>query len=144
MLFVTKHIKLHQGWKRIKTVKSDKTVLYHKFFLPTDSSAKNYIDETIRLMNELLQNSPMKDIFLKTNMLILNLAERRLDLWNRGEHNDLFLEEEATQMLLKSIKKSSSIAEISKKVKDQMPKGNLDAAIHLLTYGKWKIVSQLV
>ena len=130
----------------------DKVVFWRKnlFLLPTGSAGKKYIEETTRLMNEWLQDSPMKDICFKAIMLMPNLLlqkpsrnskskdhllalERRLELWKRGELHELFFEGETIQASLKSIKKISSISEISKKFKEQMSKGNINAALNLLT-----------
>lgn len=50
----------------------DKIVSWRKnhFLLPIGSTMKKYMDETIRLMNERLQDSPVKDICFKANMSI--------------------------------------------------------------------------
>ena len=68
--------------------------------------------------NLLLQN-PFKTSKSKEHQLSL---ERRVDLWKNGEFE-----------LLKSIQKSSTIAEILKKFKQLMQKGNIIAELNLLT-----------
>ena len=42
------------------------------FLLPLGKAGKQYIDETTKLMNEWLQESPLKDIAFKTIMIIPN------------------------------------------------------------------------
>ena len=59
--------------------------------------------------------------------------ERRLELWHKGEFEELFFEGKAIQASLKIIQKPSSITEISNKFKQYMAKGNISAALHLLT-----------
>ena len=90
------------------------------------------MDETRRLMNEWLQDSPMKEICFKAITLMPNLLlqkpstnfksknhlpvlERIFELWKKGELEDLFLEGEIIQALLIGLRKPSSIAGISKK-----------------------------
>ena len=51
-------------------------VIYQKknlFLLPSGKGGKQYIDETTKLMNEWLQESPLKDIAFKVIMVMPNL-----------------------------------------------------------------------
>ena len=51
-------------------------VVYWKknmFLLPSGRAGKRYVDETTRLMNEWLHDSPMKDIVFKAIMIMPNL-----------------------------------------------------------------------
>ena len=53
-----------------------KQVVYWKknlFLLPSGKAGKQYIDETTKLMNEWLQESPLKDIAFKAIMIMPNL-----------------------------------------------------------------------
>ena len=59
--------------------------------------------------------------------------ERRLDLWQNGEIEELLFEGETIQKLLMSVKKPSTIADISRKFKQLMQKGDISAALNLLT-----------
>ena len=71
-------------------------------------------------MPNLLLQKPSKISKLKEHQLSL---ERRLELWKNGESEEL----------LKSIQKTSTIAEISRKFKQLMQKGNINEELNLLT-----------
>ena len=81
------------------------------FLLSSGRAGKRYVDETTRLMNEWLHDSPMKDIAFKSIMIIPNLLlqipstktkskdhlkalERRIELWISGELMELLYEAE--------------------------------------------------
>ena len=134
----------------------DKKVFWRKnlFLLSTGSASKKCMDETTRLTHEWLQYLPMKDICFEAIMLIANLLlqkpprnsqskdhlsalECRFELWKKGELEDLLLERETIQASLKSLRKPSSVAEISKKYlkkfKDHMSRSNVNIAMNLAT-----------
>ena len=61
------------------------------------------------LMPNLLLQKPSKNSKLKDHQLAL---ERRLELWHKGEFEELYFEGETIQASLKTIQKPSSIANI--------------------------------
>lgn len=120
------------------------------FLLPSGKAGKQYIDETTRLMNEWLQESPMKDIAFKAIMIMPNLLlqkpsknskakdhlkalERRLQSWTSGDLLELLKEAETIQKSLTSKKSATSIADISKRFSQEMKKGNVNSAMKILT-----------
>ena len=91
------------------------------FLLPSGKAGKQYIDETTKLMNEWLQESPLKDIAFKAIMIMPNLLlqkpsknskakdhlkalERRLESWISGDLLELSKEAETIQKRLRSKK----------------------------------------
>ena len=82
------------------------------------------------IMPNLLLQKPSKTSKSKENQLSL---ERRLDLGQNGEFEELLFEGEIIQKLLTSVQKPSAIAEISRKFKQLMQKGNISAALILVT-----------
>ena len=109
-----------------------------------------YIDETTRLLNEWLHDSPLKDVAFKAIMVMPSLLlqkpsknskskdhlislERRIDLWKTGDLEELLKEGEAIQNNLKTINSNKTIAQISKEFATKMQKGNVNGAIKLLT-----------
>ena len=120
------------------------------FLLPSGSCGERDIEETTRLLNEWTHDSPLNGISHKAVMLMPNLLlqkpsknskskdhelalERRLELWHKGEFEELYFEGETVQVSLKTIRKPSSNEEISKKFKQYMAKGNTNSALNLLT-----------
>ena len=59
--------------------------------------------------------------------------ERLLDLWKNFEFEGLLFEGKTIQKLLTTVQKPSTIAEISRKFKLLVQKGNINAALNLLT-----------
>ena len=117
------------------------------FLLPSGQAGKRYVDETTRLMNEWLHDSPMKDVAFKAIMIMPNLLlqkpskkskskdhlkalERRITLWTSGELMELLYEAETS---LKSTNRPKTIAELSKKFIREMQNGNVNGAMKLLT-----------
>ena len=130
----------------------EKVVYWKKnmFLLPSGRAGKQYVDETTRLMNEWLHDSPMKDIAFKAIMIMPNLLlqkpskkskskdhlkalERRIELWTSGELMELLYEAETIQKSLTSTNRPKTIAEISKKFIREMQNGNVNGAMKLLT-----------
>jgi len=120
------------------------------FLLPTGNAGKWYIDETVRLINEWLSNSPLKNIAFKAIMIMpslllqkpskesksrdhLEALERRRLLWEKGDLMNLFEESKTIQNNFPSLQKPRSIAEITKKFVKEMRKGNVNGAIKLLS-----------
>lgn len=56
-----------------------------------------------------------------------------LELWHKGELEELYFEGKTIQASLKIMQKSSSITEIWKKFKQCIAKGNINLALNLLT-----------
>ena len=99
-------------------------VVYWKknlFLLPSGKAGKQYIDETTKLMNEWMQESPLKDIAFKAIMIMpilllqkpsknskakdhLKALERRLESWMSGDLLELSKEAETIQKRLRSKK----------------------------------------
>ena len=120
------------------------------FLLTSGSCRKRDIEETTRLLDEWIHGFPLNGISFKAVMLMPNLLlqkrsknskskdyqltlERRLELWHKGEFEELYVEGETIQASLTTIQNASSIAEISKKSKQFMAKGNISSALKLLT-----------
>ena len=120
------------------------------FLLPSGACGKRYIKEITRLLNEWVSDSPLKDISFKAIVIMPNLLlqkpsktskskehqlplERRLDLWQNSELEELLFKGETIQKLLTSVQKPSTIAKISRKFKQLMQKGDISAALNLLT-----------
>ena len=130
----------------------DKVVFWRKniFLLPSGRSGKLYIEETTRLINSWTRNSPLQDVAFKAMMVMPNLLlqkpsrnsksrdhlealERRLHLWKERELTELLIEGETIQKSLSDSKRTTTIAELSKQFKNYMKKGNVNAALKLLT-----------
>ena len=56
------------------------------FLLPSGKAGKQYIDETIKLLNERLQESPLKDIGLKAIMIMPNLLLQKPSKNPKAKH----------------------------------------------------------
>ena len=109
-----------------------KKIVYWKknlFLLPFGRARKQFIEETTKLINKWLQDSPLKDIAFKAIMIMpslllqkpsknsksrdhLKALERRMDLWISGE---ILHEGEAIQKDLRPSNTTSTAAKISKK-----------------------------
>ena len=130
----------------------DKVVFWRKniFLLPSGRFGKLYIEETTRLINSWTHNSPLQDVAVKAIMVMPNLLlqkpsrnlkskdhlealERRLHLWKEGELKELLIEGETTQKSLSDSKRTTTIDELYKQFKNYMKKGNVNAALKLLT-----------
>ena len=120
------------------------------FLLPSRKAGKQYIDETTKLMNEWLIESPLKDIAFKATLIMPNLLlqklsknskakdhlkalERHLESWISGDLPELLKEAETIQKSLRSKKTSTNIAEISKRFSQEMKKGNVNSTMEILT-----------
>ena len=79
---------------------------------------------------ELLLQKPARNSKFKHHLEALN---RRLNLWKEGELTELLIEGENIQKSLSDSKSIKTIAELSKKFKNCMRKGNVSAAVKLLT-----------
>ena len=112
-----------------------KKIVYWKknlFLLPFGRARKQFIEETTKLINKWLHDSPLKDIAFKAIMIMpslllqkpsknsksrdhLKALERRMDLWISGEILDLLQEGETIQKDLRPSNTTSTAAKISKK-----------------------------
>ena len=118
--------------------------------LLTGASEKKYIDETTRLINLSVNNTPYESITLKAVHVMLALLlqkpiksskskehlealTRRLSLWNEGKIDELLYEGQTIQDRLKAPENATNISKISKKFKVLMCKGNVNGALKLLT-----------
>ena len=81
------------------------------------------------MMNLPLQK-PARSSKSKDHLEALN---RRLNLWKEGELTELLIESETIQKSLSDSKSIKTISELSKKIKNYMKKGNINAAVKLLT-----------
>ena len=81
-------------------------------------------------MPSLLLQKPSKDSKVKDHNRAL---ERRLKLWTDGQLAELLKEGETIQSSLKQVNAPKVIAQHSKKLVEQMEKGNVDSAIKLIT-----------
>ncbi|XP_066936770.1 uncharacterized protein [Clytia hemisphaerica] len=120
------------------------------FLVPSGSAGKKFVSETARLINAFVDSSAMKTISLKALMIMPALLlqkpsakskakdhtaalKRRLDLWEKGDFEELIREGETIQRHLKSKQTAKSIEDISKEFINKMSKGNINGAIKLLT-----------
>ena len=118
---------------------STKTVYWKKniFLLPTGKGGGYFIDETIRLIDAWVRCSPLKNTTLKAVMIMPHLLlqkpckdskakdhtkalERRLKLWTDGHLAELLKEGETIQSSLKQIDATKTIAQLSRKLVEQM------------------------
>ena len=122
-----------------------------KTYAPTRCSCeKKYIAETTKLMNGWTNNSPLKDITFKTIHIMSSLLlrkpskaskvkdhlkalKRKIDLWSNGKIEELLFKGETIQPRLHHINTPKSIGELSKKFDLLIEKGNVNAALKLLT-----------
>ena len=130
----------------------DKVVFWRKniFLLPSGKSGKQYIEETTRLINSWIQNLPLQDVAFKAIMVMPNVLLQkparnskskdhlealngRLNLWKEGELTELLIEGETIQKSLSGSKSIKTIAELWTKFKNYIKKGNISAAVKLLT-----------
>jgi len=130
----------------------EKIVFWRKniFMLPTGKPGKSFIEETTRLLNSWTTESALKIVAFKAIMVMPSLLlqkphksskskehfaalERRMELWKRGDLNELLKEGETIQKGLKSFNTKQSIAKISKLFAEHMQKGNVNSAIKLLS-----------
>lgn len=119
------------------------------FLLPTGKAGKRYIDETTRLLNAYVTDSPLGKVAFKAIMIMPNLLlqkpskkskskdhlmalERRLELWHKGEICELLHECGIIQKRLKSFGKKD-IGQLSRDFSKLMQKGNVNGALKLLT-----------
>ena len=129
------------------------TIVYWRknlFMLPTGSAGKKYICEITRLINAWVNDTPMKNISLKAVHVMpalllqkpekkskmkdhIKALERRLKLWDEGNLLELLFEGSSIQERLKSTNMRADIAQISKKFGILMGKGEVNAALKLLT-----------
>ena len=86
-----------------------------------------------------LLQKPSKNSKSKDHLLVL---ERRLKLWHKGEFEELYFEGETIQASLKTIQKPSSIAEILRRFKQYMAKGNISSVPNLLTNNMEKLIQK--
>ena len=120
------------------------------FLLPTGKSGRYSIDETTRLIDAYVRDSPLKNIALKAAMNMPSLLlqkssedsktkdhtkalERRLQLWTYGHLAELLKEGETIQSSHKQVDAPKTIAKLSRKFVEQMQTGNVDGAIKLIT-----------
>ena len=130
----------------------DKIVYWKKnlFLLPSGHGGKQYVKELTRIINSWTNNSPLRTIAMKAihvmpalllqkpskkskskdHMLAL---ERRLKLWDEGNLLELLAEGTTIQDRITSSNRKSDISAISKKFKLLMQKGDVNAALKLLT-----------
>ena len=86
--------------------------------------------KSIHIMPSLLLQKPSKNLKAKDHLRVL---ERRLEMWNKGEIDDLYYEANAIQKNLKSVLGPTDVTAISKKFSKMMHNGNVNGAIKVLT-----------
>ena len=130
----------------------EKVVFWKKnlFMLPNGAAGKNFIREATRLLNAWIDDSLIKPICMKAIHIMPALLlqkpfknskskdhskalERRLEKWHQGKFQELYEEAETIQQRLSKPSRKNDIASISKRFKDHMQRGNVNAAIRLLT-----------
>ena len=95
-----------------------------------DTPLKNISLKAVHVMPALLLQKPEKKSKTKDHIKAL---ERRLKLWDEGNLLELLFEGSAIQERLKSTNMRADIAQISKKFGLLMGKGEVNAALNLLT-----------
>ena len=123
------------------------------FLSPTEKSAKLYIDESVKLLNSwvewtVLHNIALKAITIMLNFLLqkpsknskakdhLTALEKRMQSWLKGDHLELLNEGETINLRQKNLTQQltkGDIGKISNKFAALTRKGNVNAAINLLT-----------
>ena len=120
------------------------------FLFSRGSASKNYIDDMTCLHNGWINKNAIKDIAFKTLMIMPNLLlqklqksskakdhlkalKRKLELWNQGNLHELLHEAMTVRKSLKTISSSRVTGETSKRFASLIHKGNVNAAIKLLT-----------
>ena len=130
----------------------EKVVYWRKnvFLLPTGKAGKSFIDETRRLLDEWVQDSPLKSIAFTAIMVMPSLLlqkpsktskakdhagalERRLLLWRQGDIEELVREGETIQKQLPDALRPKQIGKISRKFAKLMTRGKVNSAMRLLT-----------
>ena len=118
--------------------------------LPNGQAGKNFISETTRLINAWAENSPLKEIawkavFIMPALLLQKPAkeskskdhvkalQRRLELWHKGEFEQLLDESQTLQERLPKTSTKSDISAISKRFANHMKKGEINKAINVIT-----------
>ena len=113
-------------------------------------AARILLEEVSRLVNEWLQDWPLKDIAFKAIMVMPNLLlqepsqnskskdhlsalARRMDLWESGKLMKLLKETETIQKYPRTTNTASTINKILKKFSYEIRRGNVHNAIKLLT-----------
>ena len=130
----------------------EKIVYWRKnlFLLPSGKYGKAFINETTRLLNSWVDDSPLKNIAFKAIMIMPSLLlqkpskeskakdhvkalDRRMMLWHSGDLIELMNEGIAIQERLPVHEKGKSIGEISRLFAKRMQKGNISSALKLLS-----------
>ena len=130
----------------------EKLVYWRKnvFKLPSGSSGKNFIKECTRLIISWTSKSAIRPIALKCLMTMpalllkkpsksskskdhVEALKRRLELWLKGDINELVLECETIQNRMKTSVRSTSIDAVSKQFASLMKTGKVNAAVKLIT-----------
>ena len=130
----------------------EKIVYWKKnlFLLPSGKAGKTFIDHIVKLLNSWVEGTALQDIAFKAVMIMpslllqkpsknskakehLNNLERRMELWEKGYLMELLHEGETIQKYLKDPQSKREIGVISKKFAALMKKGNVNAAINLLS-----------
>ena len=120
------------------------------FKLPSGAAGKSFLKECTRLLRAWTSKSALRDIALKCIMIMPHLLlqkpckeskakdhsealKRRMAFWQRGDLDSVFRECETIQKRMKKSAPSNSIEAISKKFATLMKKGNVSAAVKILT-----------
>ena len=118
--------------------------------LPSGAAGKRYVEEVTRLLEQWIQDIPLKSIPPKAIHAMpalhlqkpskfskakyhLQALERRITLRGEGDIEGLLYEGMTIQQRLRFNKEGMTIAKISLKFKNLMSKGNVNAALKLLT-----------
>ena len=126
----------------------DRVVEKSLFLLLKVNAGKDFIKEITRLLNALVENTPLHPCAFTAIQIIpalllqkpsntskskehLQTLERRQ--WKKGEFIQLLREAETTQQRISSGLSRRDLAKSSRKFRDLMHKGNINGAIKLLT-----------
>ena len=120
------------------------------FMHPNGAAGKKFIREVTRLLNSWYENSALARISMKAVHIMpalllqkpsssskskdhVRALERRMEMWHKGQIDLLMNEAETLQSRLPKIEGKRDIASTSKRFQAQMEKGNINAAIRIVT-----------
>lgn len=119
------------------------------FVLPSIKSGKLHIEKPTQNINSSINNLLLQDVVMP-NLLLqkasrnwkskkhLRTLKRKLDLWKERKLIKLLIEGETIQKSLNDSESKKTIVKLSKRFKNYMKKGDVHAALKLLSLTLWK------
>ena len=120
------------------------------FMLPSGKVGKEFVEECSRLINEWVDDGPLRLVALKALMIMPSLLlqkptkssktkdhvdnlRRRLNLWRSGSFDELVREARFTQSKFSQHRRADNIEQMAKKFNGFIIKGKINAALKLLS-----------